>query len=113
MQGGGAAVQERGTAAVGVFTMRGDPDELFPRYERLLEALARGAQGGHYSRPLEHVGIRRDDALVIIDVWESREALEQLVGSEHFQREVQEAGLPEAELEIHEVGRRGWPEPSS
>jgi hypothetical protein len=87
-------------SVLAIFRWRGDPDSLLATVDRELEhPVAR-------DRPRRqlHVRARTDDGMVIVDLWDSKEDFDEMMNDPEFQKNLREAGTPDADsLEIYEV----------
>lgn len=87
-------------AVLMVAKVKGDPDDLVPRYEKqqpLLEEEFGGPPPGY----LVHTCARADDGLVITNVVESEATVHET--RPRFAKTAEAVGLPEPEIEIYPV----------
>jgi hypothetical protein len=81
-----------GLMYLGAAQFDGDPGELLPCYQRLLEQF-----------PIDsldvHLCITRDDGLTVFDACPTEEIYEQFTGSDTFLGAIAEAGLPAPRIE--------------
>ena len=52
---------------------------------------------------LHHVCVPTDDGFMVIETWESDEAMQKFLGSERFRQEMETAGVPAPETEVRPV----------
>ena len=92
-------------AVLAAFTVKRDTEELLGRLDaatmpRIIEASP--------GKPLSHVAVPSDEGIKIFDVWESEKVLGDFAQNPDFHRILQEAGLPEPEVEVVPVHRFNW-----
>jgi quinol monooxygenase YgiN len=93
-------------AVMAIFTVKGDTKELLAKYDKSVQSVVDGASG----RPLSHVCVPRDDGFMVVDVWESKDALEGFAQNPRFRQVLRDVGLPEPQVEVYPVHRLGWPD---
>jgi hypothetical protein len=52
---------------------------------------------------LHHVCVPTDDGFMVIETWESEDAIRDFTGSERFRQEIGASGMPAPEIEIRPV----------
>jgi hypothetical protein len=52
---------------------------------------------------LHHVCVPTDDGFMVIETWESEDAIQDFTGSERFRQEIGASGMPVPEIEIRPV----------
>ena len=79
----------------------GDPDDLLAAYDRELKHPVPREQPQRVS----HTCARAQDGIVVVDVWQSREAFQKMFDDPEFQKNTEAAGWPtEPQLvEVYEV----------
>jgi hypothetical protein len=92
-----------------MFSFRGDPDRLLGIYEDHLVPMAVGVTGQR--PPLSHACVRTDDGMMIVDVWESEEALQAFIDDPRFRAVIDSTEFPEPQVRILRVHRFGLPAP--
>ena len=88
-----------------VFDFHGDSEELAERYDDVLHKVVAVSS----ARPVIHLAVPREYGLMVVDVWNSEEALRVFEQNEDFRRVLRESGLPEPKLRIYPVHNIGWP----
>jgi hypothetical protein len=91
-------------AVLATITVKGDTEELLERLDAAMPRIMEASPG----KPLSHVAIPTDDGFKVFDVWESEEALGDFAQNPGFHQILQEAGLPEPEVEVAPVHRFNW-----
>jgi hypothetical protein len=83
-----------------IFKWKGDPDALVKAYDDELEhAVAR-----EQPRRLSHTCASAADGMVIVDVWESEDAYQEMMDDPEFQRLLSETPTPAADiLEVYQI----------
>ena len=84
-----------------LFKWEGDPEELLAAYDRELKHPVTREQPQRVS----HTCARAEDGIVVVDVWQSREAFQKMFDDPEFQKNTEAAGWPtEPQLvEVYEV----------
>jgi len=72
---------------LGIYRFKGNPDELLPAYDRLLNNVPREAL--HL-----HVCVQDQDGLWVYDCCPTREGFQSFAESDNFQNALKAAGLP-------------------
>lgn len=88
-----------------VFDFHGDSDALAPLYDAVLHKVAAVSSG----RPVVHLAVPREYGFMVVDVWNSAEALAAFEGNDDFRRVLAESGLPEPTIRKYPVHNLGWP----
>jgi hypothetical protein len=91
-------------AILATFTVKGNTEELLERYDAAMPRIVEISP----SKPLSHGAVPSDGGIKIFDVWESEEALGDIAQNPRFHEVLQEAGLPEPEVEVAPVHRFNW-----
>jgi quinol monooxygenase YgiN len=92
-------------AVMAVFDFHGDSDELAARYDEVLRKVVAISSG----RPVVHLAVPREYGFMVVDVWNSEDALDVFAQNPDFQRVLAESGLPEFKLRKYPVHNLGWP----
>ena len=87
-----------------VFKVTGRTRELVEQYDRLMQELP----AAHLGRPQVHICAASPEGLLIVDIWESPEALERFASDPRFIALRAEVGLPDPEVTVLPVHRAGW-----
>lgn len=89
-------------AVLTIINLAGDPATLLKMYDQHDEACRDLPTTGLIS----HAVARTSTGLVMTDLWESAELLGAFMAQPQFQTELARAGLPEPQVEMHQVDRR-------
>jgi hypothetical protein len=93
-------------SVLAIFRWRGDSESLLAAVDKELEhPVARDRRHRQ-----AHVRARADDGMVIVDLWDSEEDFRAMVDDPAFQKNLQDAGTPDAD--VLEVSRSTPPSPS-
>jgi hypothetical protein len=92
-------------SVVAVFDFHGDTDDLAARYDVAVRKVVAISS----ARPVVHLAIPREYGFMVVDVWNSEEALSTFERNEDFRRVLAEAGLPEPKLRVYPLHSLGWP----
>jgi hypothetical protein len=93
------------SSVMAVFEFHGDSEEMAARYDRVLDKVVAVSSG----RPLVHLAVPREFGLMVVDVWNSEEAMRAFEQNEDFRRVLAEYGLPEPRVRVYPVHNLGWP----
>jgi hypothetical protein len=96
-------------AVLTIFTVEGDAERLLSSYDEATRELERSVADGELpSAPgdlLAHVVCRRDDGMMVVDVWSSEAVMRRFVERPQFRRILEEHGVPYDRLEAFPVRR--------
>lgn len=93
------------SSVMAVFDFHGDSEELAARYDEAVRNVAAVSS----ARPVVHLAVPREDGFMVVDVWNSEEALRAFESNEEFRSVLRDAGLPEPRLRVYPVHNLGWP----
>ncbi len=80
-----------------IFQWKGDPDALIAAYDaELKNAVAR-----ERPRRLSHTCARSSDGMVIVDIWESEAAYQEMMDDPEFQELL--VGAPTGPADVHQI----------
>jgi hypothetical protein len=88
-----------------VYDFEGDSTELAARYDDVLRKVVAVSSG----RPVVHIAVPREYGFMVVDVWNSEDALSTFRKNEDFGRVLRESGLPEPKVRTYPIHNLGWP----
>jgi hypothetical protein len=91
-------------AVLATYTVKGNTEELLERYDAAMPQIVEISA----EKPLSHVAVPSNGGIKIFDVWESERALGDFAQNPRFHEVLQDAGLPEPEVEVTPVHRFNW-----
>jgi hypothetical protein len=93
------------SSVMAVFDFHGDSQELAARYDTAIHQVVAVSS----ARPVIHLAVPREYGFMVVDVWNSEEAMRAFEGNEDFRRVLRDAGLPEPTLRVYPLHSLGWP----
>lgn len=87
-----------------IITAKGDPQDLLPRYDALMERLPKVVDVA----PLAHCCIPVPEGFRVFDIWADEDSFKRFATSEDFATLRADTGLPEPQVETYPTHRIGW-----
>jgi hypothetical protein len=93
------------STVMALFEFHGPTADMAARYDEVLHEVVAVSS----ARPVIHLAVPREYGLMVLDVWNSREAFEAFESNDDFRRVLRESGLPEPRIRTYPVHNIGWP----
>jgi hypothetical protein len=93
------------SSVMAVFDFHGDSEELAAQYDVAIHKVVAVSS----ARPVVHLAVPREYGFMVVDVWNSEDALRSFEQNEEFRAALRDAGLPEPSLRVYPLHVLGWP----